>query len=521
MEIPLRSLTEILNGGVQIYSSHLCNLHTIQWEDIVNTERFRISVSEIEDTNFDCSSCDVNCNGSCWAPGPENCQRFTKRDCSIMCSHGCRGPTSSDCCDEQCASGCTGSQPKDCLACRTLNDGETCRESCPASTIYNTDKFKTEPNANAMHHIHDYCFRECPDSYKRLETGECVSECSPDSEEIEENGIHVCRKRIGKACDGIGTGVLANAVSIRSTNIDLFQNCTKILGNLIFLPQDKYSEPSALLDPMKYNIFKTIQEITGYLLIKWWPGQYLDLSPFENLEIIHGKEKKNGKYSLILINLSVTSLGLRSLKHIKDGDVLIKANRNLCYVDSLKWSRFVHDPSQTVSLEDNQIAEKCALKGYGCDPLCSDEGCWGPGPFQCLSCRRLSRGRKCVQFCNLYDLSEPEYASNGKCNSCHVECKPQVASLTCTGPDSDQCAECAHYKDGPYCVKSCPSGLPDKNDNVIWKYPDTKGLCQLCDPDCAYGCKGPGVRNCSLAADSVGNAEENNMKESPPSRYLI
>uniref|UniRef100_A0A8C5MBZ6 receptor protein-tyrosine kinase n=1 Tax=Leptobrachium leishanense TaxID=445787 RepID=A0A8C5MBZ6_9ANUR len=262
MEIPLRSLTEILNGGVQIYSSHLCNLHTIQWEDIVNTERFRISVSEIEDTNFDCSSCDVNCNGSCWAPGPENCQRFTKRDCSIMCSHGCRGPTSSDCCDEQCASGCTGSQPKDCLACRTLNDGETCRESCPASTIYNTDKFKTEPNANAMHHIHDYCFRECPDSYKRLETGECVSECSPDSEEIEENGIHVCRKRIGKACDGIGTGVLANAVSIRSTNIDLFQNCTKILGNLIFLPQDKYSEPSALLDPMKYNIFKTIQEIT-------------------------------------------------------------------------------------------------------------------------------------------------------------------------------------------------------------------------------------------------------------------
>lgn len=38
-----------------------------------------------------------------------------------------------------------------------------------------------------------------------------------------------------------------------------------------------------------------------------------------------------------------------------------------------------------------------------CDPLCSDAGCWGPGPDLCLSCKLFSRGRTCVKSCNLYD----------------------------------------------------------------------------------------------------------------------
>lgn len=38
-----------------------------------------------------------------------------------------------------------------------------------------------------------------------------------------------------------------------------------------------------------------------------------------------------------------------------------------------------------------------------CDPLCSDAGCWGPGPDQCLTCRYFSRGAICVESCNLYD----------------------------------------------------------------------------------------------------------------------
>lgn len=38
-----------------------------------------------------------------------------------------------------------------------------------------------------------------------------------------------------------------------------------------------------------------------------------------------------------------------------------------------------------------------------CDRMCSDDGCWGPGPDQCLSCRYFRRGRTCVESCNLFD----------------------------------------------------------------------------------------------------------------------
>lgn len=44
-----------------------------------------------------------------------------------------------------------------------------------------------------------------------------------------------------------------------------------------------------------------------------------------------------------------------------------------------------------------------AKKRMVCDPLCSDAGCWGPGPDQCLSCKYFIRGRTCVDRCNLYE----------------------------------------------------------------------------------------------------------------------
>lgn len=38
-------------------------------------------------------------------------------------------------------------------------------------------------------------------------------------------------------------------------------------------------------------------------------------------------------------------------------------------------------------------------EGHVCDPLCSSDGCWGPGPDQCLSCKKYSRGGVCVPDC--------------------------------------------------------------------------------------------------------------------------
>lgn len=49
------------------------------------------------------------------------------------------------------------------------------------------------------------------------------------------------------------------------------------------------------------------------------------------------------------------------------------------------------------------------------------------------------------------------------------------------------CTKCAHFIDGPHCVKHCPAGIVGENDTLIWKYADENGVCQLCHPNCSRG----------------------------------
>ncbi|KAL7865285.1 hypothetical protein SRHO_G00105320 [Serrasalmus rhombeus] len=136
-----------------------------------------------------------------------------------------------------------------------------------------------------------------------------------------------------------------------------------------------------------------------------------------------------------------------------------------------------------------------------CDPLCSDAGCWGPGPDQCLSCRFFSRGRTCVESCNLHhgmagsrpkQLTRPymlekreagverdvrEFANGSVCLECDAQCeKAEDDGLTCTGPGPDHCVKCLHFKDGPNCVEKCPDGLQGAN-SFIFKYAEANNEC--------------------------------------------
>ncbi|KAK7893676.1 hypothetical protein WMY93_022828 [Mugilogobius chulae] len=69
-----------------------------------------------------------------------------------------------------------------------------------------------------------------------------------------------------------------------------------------------------------------------------------------------------------------------------------------------------------------------------CDRMCSDEGCWGPGPDQCLSCRFYRRGRTCVEACNLFDGETREFANGSLCLECDSQCdKMDADTMTCLG----------------------------------------------------------------------------------------
>ncbi|XP_075683181.1 epidermal growth factor receptor-like isoform X2 [Rhinoderma darwinii] len=386
-EVPMRQLQEIIRGGVRIINNpKLCMLDTIKWEDIVHSN---YSIIVEKGSRANCSECDMKaCNGSCWGPGPENCQILTKITCDQTCPGRCRGPKPSDCCDRKCAAGCKGPKETDCLACKLVRDNhEKCLEYCPPLQMFNLE---THPVHSKVKE--NSCVIKCPVNYMVTDSGTCVQKCSKGSYMVEEYGILRCIKcdgpcPEGKICHGNGYGKLKDAFMVNASNIDDFENCTIVLGNVVIIKQtilgDRYTNASAM-DPSKLNILKSIREITGYLMIQWWPENYTNLSIFKNLEIIRGRPKYDWKYALVVIHTSISSLGLKSLKEV-GGNVVIKDNKDLCYSDTINWTRIIRTNQQQKPNIRNKSLEECVAEGKNCDPSCSDDGCWGPGPSQCLS----------------------------------------------------------------------------------------------------------------------------------------
>uniref|UniRef100_UPI00398F0B77 epidermal growth factor receptor n=1 Tax=Pristiophorus japonicus TaxID=55135 RepID=UPI00398F0B77 len=518
-ELPLRNLTEILSGSVKITSNpQLCYLQSIQWDDILETSK--ASNVAINFTAGNCTKCHAECrDGVCWGPGLEDCQRYTKKICAQQCSGRCRGQHPSDCCHNQCAAGCTGPREYDCLACRKFSDGGTCKESCPHLEVYNTIKYQMERNPDGKYSFGATCVKKCPHNYVVTDLGSCVRTCSPGTYEVDEVNIRKCKKCEGpcpKDCSGIGVPPLKDAMSINSSNIDSFKNCTKINGNIIILAVAFKGDPFTNTAPLsleKLEVFKTVKEITGHFLIQNWPDNYTDLRAFENLEIIRGRTQHHSSISFALVNLGVSSLGLRSLKEISDGQVRIINNKNLCYVETMRWKNLFKSRRQSQKIAQNKPEAECIAENKVCHSLCSDDGCWGPGPSQCFSCRHYVREGECVVKCSVFEGESREYVDGSQCIRCDVGCKPQNGSETCTGSGNENCKECAHFKDGPRCVNSCPSGISGENNTFVWKYPSENKHCQLCHPNCTQECKGPKLEDCehyvgspipSIAAGIVG-----------------
>ncbi|XP_053116593.1 epidermal growth factor receptor isoform X2 [Hemicordylus capensis] len=518
-ELPMRRLAEILNGGVKFSSNpYLCNMDNVLWDDIIDKKHGgfvmldkldgigRYSEEWSRSDNKTCPQCHHNCTRRhCWGAGLENCQTITKVDCAAQCSGRCKGSAPSDCCHTQCAAGCTGPRESDCLACRKFWDDATCKESCPPLQVYNPIAYQLEDNPDGKYSFGATCVKKCPHNYVVADHGSCVRACGGEFTEVEQNGIRKCKKCDGpcsKVCSGIGTGELKGVLAVNASNIDYFKNCTTINGDLIFLKVtflgDEYTNTPPL-DPRKLDIFKTVNEITGFLLIQVWPANVTDLHAFENLKIIRGRTKQMGQYALAITGLNISSLGLRSLKEVSDGDVVILRNDRLCYSNTVDWKKlFVTENQKTKTLKNRNETE-CASTGQICHPLCSDVGCWGPGPYQCFSCRHFIRQGECVKECKISQGEPREFERDSVCLQCHSECMVQNSTefnVTCTGPGPDNCTKCAHFMDGPHCVKTCPAGIMGENNTLIWKYTDENFICQLCHPDCSRGCKGPGLEGC-------------------------
>ncbi|XP_052415498.1 receptor tyrosine-protein kinase erbB-3 [Carassius gibelio] len=505
-ELGLTHLTEILEGGVQIIQNKfLSYAPQINWLDIVKDSSAEIIIED----NGPELPCHGSCGGQCWGPGNDSCQILTKTVCAPQCNGRCFGRSPSECCHIECAGGCTGPLDTNCFACRNFNNSGSCVPQCPQALIYNKVTFKLEPNPNAKYQYGAMCVSHCPTNFV-VDGSSCVSSCPADKMEVDKIGVKRCEPCGGlcpKACVGTGT---PSRLTVDSQNIDSFINCTKIQGSLQFLitgiKGDSYNNISAL-DPKKLKIFNTVREITDILSIQSWPEELEDLSVFSNLATIQGRTLYRGisskrGYSLLVTKIpTLKSLGLRSLKRIGDGGIYVTGNKQLCYQHTVNWTRlFGSGPrrrQKPLDIKDNHPQEQCIEEGHVCDPLCSSEGCWGPGPNQCVSCKNYSRGGTCVPQCNFLSGEKREFAGlRRECMPCHQECAVQHGKNTCTGPGADECVACAYLQDGPYCVSSCPEGVQGENGLIIYKFPNSQHKCQPCHANCTLGCLGPGQNDC-------------------------
>ncbi|XP_064155671.1 receptor tyrosine-protein kinase erbB-3-like [Anguilla rostrata] len=502
-ELGLTHLTEILKGGVFISrNKYLSYAPQANWADIVRDSSAPI---QIED-NGQKLECHAACRGHCWGPKEEQCQILTKTVCAPQCDGRCLGTGPSECCHMECAGGCSGPQETDCFACSHFNDSGACVRQCPQPFIYNRRTFQMEPNPGAKYQYGSICVSQCPTHFV-VDDSSCVSGCPADKMEVKKDGLKQCELCGGlcpKACQGTGS---PDRQTVDSRNIDSFINCTKIQGSLHFgiigISGDVYNNISAL-DPEKLNVFRTVREITEVLSIQSWPKEVKDLSVFSNLTTIQGRSLQKG-YSLLVMKLpSLRSLGLRSLREISDGGVYVSGNKNLCFHHTVNWTRLstgAKPHKRLYTIKNNRALRDCIVDGHVCDPLCSDAGCWGPGPEQCLSCKNYSQGGICLSDCNFLTGEPREFAGlKRECLPCHPDCEVQEGAVSCRGPGSDECVSCASLRDGPHCVSSCPSGVMGEN-GPIFKYPNAQGSCELCHPNCTQGCSGPSLSDCSTDRD--------------------
>ncbi|XP_033104828.1 receptor tyrosine-protein kinase erbB-4-like [Anneissia japonica] len=458
LQLQLVSLQEILNGGVLIFKNHeLCYASTIDWYDILANG----TVPEVTYPFIRCNDCHASCNGRCWGAGPDMCQILNKVVCHSSCGNRCFGPGADECCDSNCAGGCTASGPDNCLACRNiLNEGK-CVETCPEGLV--------------------------------IEEGNCVSECQAGW--TAKDGVCVnCGTSCPITCKGIDT---LGYEYVNDRNIDSFKHCTVVENNIVISQKTLKGDFFHGIEELKLHelyALKDVEVIQGYLKVidieALSPKSkgLQNLSFLGNLKEVWGNSLDSGASISITSTKSLETLMLRSLEQVKNGNVVIKDNENLCLVNEAKWNSGIFDNQQNqhIDISNNRNNGVCDNLGYRCDDECLG-GCWGVGNNYCFLCQNYQIDGSCVPACN---ATKGEYVADEENYLC-AHCDPQCDG-DCTGPEPSDCVACKNVLDSGKCKEACPAH----------KYQTTSHECLDCHENCVLGCTGP------LSLKSTGGCDD-------------
>ncbi|CAL1544739.1 unnamed protein product [Lymnaea stagnalis] len=491
-ELRFVNLTEISKGQVFFQdNSHLCYEESIIWDDINPNTPSPVNFNIHKSAKL-CPPCHMSCYNnvtglaSCWGEGPNMCQKLTRKICHGNCASKsrCYGNNSNECCSPECAGGCTGPHKNECFACQHFKDNGECEPSCPKPLIYDKSLMMNVKNPNAKYQFGPNCVDSCP-TFMLQDSGSCVKKCTEGKHAADNRNCENCVGPCPRTCKGFEEGFL------NLTALHLFEDCTSIDGSLRIL-KSSFERRTVLsnsdlhfkiegIHPHNLSVLQHVKEITGYLLIQASHPEFTDLGFLSSLETIHGRNVHMSA-SLDIMSTPLKSLDLKSLKYIRNGNVNLLNNKELCFAHSVNWSKLFMHENQRANLKFNRNPQDCQRENETCDPQChAQSGCWGKGPTKCIACAAYFYEEESLCLAKCSDKLGLYHKSNFKCEKCHEQCDG-----SCKGPSNSECDKCKYVslknKNGYVtCEAQCPESL----------YPDEDKVCQPCHPFCHRGCTGP------------------------------
>ncbi|WKX90526.1 hypothetical protein Q1695_009401 [Nippostrongylus brasiliensis] len=477
-ELRMPRLRAIHKGNVRIENStFLCYLQSkVNWDELLEDDalnRLITSDSAFRQCNpslLKCTDCE-----HCWSGKAKYCQEEYRSVCGGRCSsRQCfqSGNSSEyECCHEACTGGCTGRGANECVACRELSLDGVCVHQCPPMMVHDPKKGMLIPNPSGRYVYDRYCVAECPKELL-VERDACVRHCSVGSHHDMTKDSRRC-----EPCKGICPKVCQVTKVLTGSILRNLSGCEEIDG-FIDIQDSKMRSKVDGYTREDLNVLRTVRMISEYVQMATQTVSPRNLSFLENLEFIEGRSLVTSKFALAINkNDNLEQLGLRKLKKIKAGSVIITENHGLCYAQTIKWKTIISENAQ--ALVTKNMDGKCESRGRICDSTCHPEfGCWGRGPTMCTKCRYWKLEDTCVKECPQEGFYQDH--TTKQCLPCYSEC------LTCTGPSERDCLSCRNVQlisdDGIACLSSCGDSHYQDGDE-----------CKPCHENCSnLKCTGPG-----------------------------
>ncbi|EYC21277.1 hypothetical protein Y032_0020g93 [Ancylostoma ceylanicum] len=477
-ELRMPKLRAIHKGNVRIENStFLCYLQSrVNWNELLEDDAANRLITS--DSAFrQCNPSLMKCTGCrhCWSGKQKYCQEEYRSVCGDKCaSQQCYLPANSsdyECCHEACTGGCTGRGAHQCVACRELSLDGVCVHQCPPMMVHDPKKGMLIPNPKGRYVYDRYCVEECPKELL-VERDACVRHCSVGSHHDMTKDSRRC-----EPCKGVCPKVCQVTKALTGSILRNLTGCEEIDG-FIDIQDSKMRSNVDGYTRDDLNVLKTVRMISEYVQMATQTVSPRNLSFLENLEFIEGRSLVTSKFALAINkNDNLEQLGLRKLKKIKAGSVIITENHGLCYAQTIKWEKIIAPTAQ--ALITKNMDGKCEQRGRLCDPTCDPaHGCWGRGPTMCTKCRYWQLNNTCVRECPKEGYYQDH--TTRQCLPCYGEC------LTCSGPSARDCLTCKNVQlitdEELICLPKC----------AITHYQDGNE-CKPCHYSCSnLTCTGPG-----------------------------